>query len=265
MIKTVKTINLKIANFPIKLVFHPTDWPANRDHLIQEVLFMLSGFMVKTSPKKTGIKIHFIDRLNLNILSNKAGNKNFINFYEYRRKKSYTSFYHIGIIQLNIIIRTILQNFLADSNGLIIHGSAVLNGRQAYIFLGRSGAGKSTIMNLLADKYKPLADDTIIIKKENKRYYLYQTPMMDKQAWVKKTSRKYAVGKLFFLRQKDSYTCKKIKNKNSITKKMIKVFFTNKNHSKEQMKFLLEFISCSDLFYDLYSGLDKKKVFDLFS
>ena len=89
--------------------------------------------------------------------------------------------------------------------------------------------------------------------------------MMDKQAWVKKTSRKYAVGKLFFLRQKDSYTCKKIKNKNSITKKMIKVFFTNKNHSKKQMKFLLEFISRNDLFYDLYSGLDKKKVFDLFS
>ena len=53
MIKTVKTINLKIANFPIKLVFHPTDWPANRDHLIQEVLFMLSGFVVKISPEKT--------------------------------------------------------------------------------------------------------------------------------------------------------------------------------------------------------------------
>src|SRR3989338_4469919 len=222
MIKTVKTINLKIANFPIKLVFHPTDWPANRDHLIQEVLFMLSGFVVKISPEKTGIKIHFIDRLELNILRNKAGNKHFINFYEYRGKKSYISFYHISIIQLNIIIRTILQNFLADNNGLIIHGSAVFNGSQAYIFLGRSGAGKSTIMNLLADKYKPLADDTIIIKKENKRYYLYQTPMMDKQAWVKKTS-------------------------------------------KKQMKFLLEFISRNDLFYDLYSGLDKKKVFDLFS
>ncbi len=46
---------------------------------------------------------------------------------------------------------------------LVVHASAVHIDGAAWIFLGRSGAGKSTICTLLNNCAQPLADDTILV------------------------------------------------------------------------------------------------------
>ncbi|KKS98409.1 MAG: hypothetical protein UV73_C0002G0123 [Candidatus Gottesmanbacteria bacterium GW2011_GWA2_43_14] len=258
------SVYLKIAGFTFRLVFHPTDWPSTRHHLIKEVEFSLGGFIVKKTYIHVDATVHFIDRLGMDVLSEKKSNKHFINFYENKGKNTAISFYHIGIVQLIIIIRTILQNLLAENKGFIFHGSAVYIDDQAHIFLGKSGAGKSTILRLLAEKCLPLADDTLIIKKEKNNYFLYQAPMIDKQAWVGKSVRRYKMGKLFFLHKDMNYRSKKIKDKQLVLKKLIRVFFTDSGHTGKQMKYLLDFIDKNDTFFDLHSGLDRQKLWDLF-
>lgn len=254
---------LKIAGFRIKLEFQPTDWPANKKRLINEIYSSLGGFIIKQSSNNYNISIRFVDRLDLDILSSKSSAKHFINYYESINNKNIITFYHISIVQLIIILRTVLQNLLADNNGFIFHGSAVLLGRKACLFLGKSGAGKSTILKILADKVMPLADDTIIIRKVNNHYYLYQSPMIDKVDWVRKSTRRYQIGKLYFLHQKNSFFFTKIKDKQRVLKKIIKVFFTDSNHRTSQMQRLMEFISKYDIFYNLYSGINVRKLFNL--
>ncbi|MEO0185730.1 MAG: hypothetical protein ABIL20_08045, partial [candidate division WOR-3 bacterium] len=61
--------------------------------------------------------------------------------------------------------------------------------------------GKSTAMTLLSKKFLPVASDTVIIKKEKKEFYVYQTPFLEKDDWVKKDKKKYPLGKIFFLKK----------------------------------------------------------------
>jgi len=42
----------------------------------------------------------------------------------------------------------------------------------------------------LSKKYKALADDSGIVKKERGKYYFYQTPFLEKKS-IKKNSQKY--------------------------------------------------------------------------
>ncbi len=49
----------------------------------------------------------------------------------------------------------------ADAPGLFLHASAVVAGEGAFLFLGHSTAGKSTIARLLAKSFPVLADDAV--------------------------------------------------------------------------------------------------------
>jgi hypothetical protein len=49
----------------------------------------------------------------------------------------------------------------ADETGLFLHASSVVVGRGAFLFLGHSTAGKSTIAHLLGQSYPVLADDAV--------------------------------------------------------------------------------------------------------
>jgi len=51
----------------------------------------------------------------------------------------------------------------------MLHGCGVLNSRKGYLFLAKSGGGKSTIAGLALKKsFRALNDDRIIIRKEKK-------------------------------------------------------------------------------------------------
>ncbi len=51
-------------------------------------------------------------------------------------------------------------------NGVVLHASSVAKNNRAFIFMGRSGAGKSTITNKLAQtEYGAIADDSVVISK----------------------------------------------------------------------------------------------------
>ena len=50
---------------------------------------------------------------------------------------------------------------LADDQGLFLHASAVVVGGGAFLFLGHSTAGKSTIARLLGNSFPVIADDAV--------------------------------------------------------------------------------------------------------
>jgi len=63
-------------------------------------------------------------------------------------------------------------------NGMILHSSCVTKQNNAYLFLGKSGAGKSTIAELAGEygSYKIIADDLILIRNINNDFYAFSIP-----------------------------------------------------------------------------------------
>jgi hypothetical protein len=67
---------------------------------------------------------------------------------------------------------------LATRRGLLLHGCGVLVNGIAHVFLGRSGAGKSTIARLFRQHagWEVLSDDRLILRAEPGGTFVYGTP-----------------------------------------------------------------------------------------
>ena len=72
----------------------------------------------------------------------------------------------------------LMINLLARDRGIIIHGCGVMHKGEGLLFIGSSGAGKSTIANLWKDEKDTavLSDDRIIIRKIGSKFWMYGTP-----------------------------------------------------------------------------------------
>lgn len=73
----------------------------------------------------------------------------------------------------------IMVHYLSRKNGILIHSSGIKRDGNGYLFPGVSGAGKSTISELIYKSkmdYELLSDDRIIIKRSKNGYFIYGTP-----------------------------------------------------------------------------------------
>ncbi len=254
-----QTVYLNIAGFNIQIFFHKTKWEFVYKKFIKETFKYYQGFINQNKPRKID---YFIDLKETSSLLTiiKKPQSYFFNLFDKLGKNRIATFYQISLIQFQMILREILLELLANNQGFIMHGSAVGKDNIGYIFTGRNGAGKSTAMNLINPKYSALADDTVIIKKENGRYYLYQTPFIEKNNWVKKGQKRYLINKIFFLRKAKFYKIDKIDNKNLLTQKLISQFWTKDEIKNKQFKTLMKFISQFNSFYYLYFAKNRNKL-----
>ena len=216
-----KTIYLNIAGFNLQINLRPTEWEFAKKLKEKEIKNYWQGFIVN-NPKKIDYKINFIEKSYLEVFYKKKEKKQYMGFFEEKNNKEINTFYQISIFQFQVILRHI-TNKLLTGNGFILHGSASnINGR-AFLFTGSNGAGKSTIMKLLKNKFSPLADDTVIIKKENSKYFLYQTPLIEKEWWVEKRSRGLLLRKIYFIKKEKFFEEKIIKDNSFLFKKILQV------------------------------------------
>ncbi len=67
---------------------------------------------------------------------------------------------------------------LAGSGGILLHGAGLSASGLGMGFLGRSGAGKTTLSRILSGKYQAglLSDDRVVVRRHPSGYRLYGTP-----------------------------------------------------------------------------------------
>ena len=65
---------------------------------------------------------------------------------------------------------------------------------------------------MLKENFTPLADDSIIVKKEDGDFFCYQTPVIDKESWIKRSSSRFKLGAIIVLKKNKSYKLVKIKS-----------------------------------------------------
>jgi hypothetical protein len=76
---------------------------------------------------------------------------------------------------LDSLIRILLTMVLLPQRGFLLHGATVVRDGRAYIFFGRSGAGKSTVASL-SPKGSVLTDEISLIRYSNGCWQAYGTP-----------------------------------------------------------------------------------------
>lgn len=82
---------------------------------------------------------------------------------------------------LEYFLRILCALLAYRSGGLMMHGAGLLVGKQAYLFIGHSGSGKSTVVALSVHALA-LGDDLILLRPEDAGWRAYGTPFWNEGA-----------------------------------------------------------------------------------
>lgn len=240
--KKITTLKIKIAECPIIFYFD------NKKNIIclEKLKKYFNNFRTKNI-KKPYYRIYFSN----NKKNNKPSEKNF--YLDYKTKLNKVFF----------VVRNILRRYLKNK-GFFLHCSAnLLENKFAIIFLGNSGAGKTTVSNLLNKKYKKIIDDVAIIIKKNNFFYIYQTPFTEKNIFVKK-NKGYKIKSVFILKKNNFFTIYKEHNHIRNLFKLLKQLWIDKKYLSSQTTNAIVFIKKIP-FYNLTFAINRKKLIELFS
>lgn len=79
----------------------------------------------------------------------------------------------------DFFLRYIIALSLPSFDGLMLHASSVAKDGKVYVFAGKAGTGKSTIMKL-SRNYQPLADDSTIVRRVGNKFFFFSSPFYEK-------------------------------------------------------------------------------------
>lgn len=105
----------------------------------------------------------------------------------------------------------LIVNYLAQGRGTIVHACGIERKGRGILFVGDSGAGKSTMANMWAREggVHVLSDDRIIVRKKGRRFRMYGTPWHGDASFV--SPRGVTVERVFFLGHGRENSIKEIK------------------------------------------------------
>jgi len=252
-------IYLQIAGFTIQLRFHPLKERYLSEKFIKEIYEVFEGFIVQQLGKKFDAYIEFSESYYTISYQKQNRNKHYLLFFEEKDVTIYT-YYFISIRQLIFLITHVLQKLLTTHNGFFMHASASEKNGRALVFTGSSGCGKSTIMRFLHPDFPALADDTIIIKREEGRYFVYQTPYIEKNSWVKKGNEKYPLLGFYFLKKSQIMSIQPVTLDGRLIQMITKQIWTVKENTSVQFRTASNFIRAFHYIFDLYFPKKKETV-----
>lgn len=180
---------LRIAEFNIQFKFDKSKEKRKREIYIKMFKQHVRHFLTKPSAKPD-LTVTLKDRP-------KTKRPNTTLLIKNRTAKKILSYYQ-DEVKVDIIIQNALYILLSDNNGFIIHSSAVNIKNKSVLFFGKSGAGKSTIVNLLSNKFPVLSDDISLVRNLNGRYFHFQHPLMEKN-YYPKTKKGFEISTIYVL------------------------------------------------------------------
>lgn len=226
---------MTVAGYIFKFIFKIKSGPVD-EKAKKYFISNFSPFIIQKKTAKIDYSIEFLDRDSAEGKQKKQDikirNDIFIKLCsENKKQKKITTFFPIVFYNFDLIMRHIFYNLLKKNHSFCMHSSAVVkNEKTAYLFLGKSGAGKSTVLKLLKKNMTPIYDDMGFIKKESNAYNLYITPYQEKNKYPKDNSR-FTINKIFIIKKSPHFDIKKVPDTDlsSIIKIIASQILVNKN------------------------------------
>lgn len=234
-----------------------------RDKLQREIMMLFRDFVTMEKPQKIDYTIEFRESNIMGVIPGLQSKFHFINLYERKSPNRIRTYYSISTSQFHYIITEILSYLIKDT-GFFQHASSIVHNGKAYLFLGKSGAGKTTISTLLKKRFHRLADDLVLIRKIGDSYHCFQNPLWERNWWLSKHTESYALGKVFFLRKSNHCKVTRLENNKQTLKLLLGDFTYDGVEVKDKMEIFLKFVAEFKHFYYLDFPKDEKKVVSFF-
>ncbi len=146
----------------------------------------------------------------------------------------------------------LMINLLSQGRGMMVHACGITEDGQGILFIGSSGAGKSTMANLWKRKKGAviLSDDRIIVRKKKGKFWIYGTPWHgDAKVY---SPERAPLKKIFFLKHAENNSIKKISPADAVSRLIVCSFppFWDKKGMGFTLKFCAELaqkINCYEL------------------
>jgi len=261
--KKFESVTLKVAGFYIKINLFQTEWIYSKNRFTRELLDYYHYFVVDNNNINSDYTIDIIEQRNF--IYHNSGKVGLIELFKQKKNNHLTTYYQISIIQFQLLINNAVHYLLKKHNGCVLHASANAFKDEAIVFLGPTGQGKSTIMKLLNKTYPGLADDSIILREIKDKFYIFQTPTMEKESWVKKSSNSYLLKSIFFLGKKESsFHVVKLRDKNTILNALVQQLLVDQSNSKKQIAFLMNLLKNFTSFYSIQFLKKQNQLLGLF-
>jgi MoaA/NifB/PqqE/SkfB family radical SAM enzyme len=113
----------------------------------------------------------------------------------------------------------LLAPFLAQREGFYLHSCGVNFEGKGFLFVGQSGAGKSTIAKMLKNKAEILCDEKMIVRKESGGFKIYGTWIHGDMKDI--SARPASLKAIFFLEKSDKNRIIRLYDKKEINKKIL--------------------------------------------
>lgn len=251
---------LDIAGFLIRVTLLKMEGEKVSKNYIHMVDSLFNGFTVTPPGSKPRVDYSIdIEPTPPLVFLNKSKNA-YVNLYNTTANpKKIVTFYSISSPQFQLILMQVLC-WLLVNKGFIIHCSAIKIGNQALLFLGKQGAGKSTVTSLLSDTYEVLADDSGIIKVDKGKYFFYQNISKEKNETIKKTSKRYPIRAICLLKKSPTYDLVRLTNKKSLFEKLSFQVLGDLKDTKLMIAFLLVMVNNFNDYYSLLFAKNKCKL-----
>lgn len=125
---------------------------------------------------------------------------------------------------INFFLNHIFGAQLVKDGGLLIHSSSLIINGRSFLFMGKPGAGKSTI-RMMAAKYLTLGDDTSVIEKNKGRYHHYPSPFHSEDYVVPILGKYYLPKAMFMIQKSEEDALEPVSQKEAVVKLMTQVRF----------------------------------------
>ncbi len=143
---------------------------------------------------------------------------------------------------LDSLLRILLSVLLLSKRGFLLHAATVVRERRAYIFTGRSGAGKSTVASL-SPAGSVLTDEISLLRFTESGWQAYGTPF-----WggfrASGTNRRVPVGAIYSLVQSRDDQVERLTPKQAVRVLLPNVLFFNSG-KRENQKLLAVLIAAA--------------------
>jgi len=243
----MEKVFLNVAGFNLAFYFHGSKEPGVAEQHKAVFESGSEGFLTG-EPERIDFEIEFRDRQRTDKDSGLLIQKNkIITFYQ-------------DNLWYKIILENALYRLVSRNSGVIVHSSSATRNNEAYLFLGASGAGKSTIIQLLNPTLSPINDDTSIVRITGGNILLYQHPIIEKNSYPK-SSAPYTLKGVYFLKKSKNFSVKKLTDKDLIFTKLVKQLTVS---DKTTVKNLLAFTNLFDEFFSLSFPKSKGKLTSYF-
>jgi len=199
-----KSIHILFHEFHVKMIFHKTDLVNQRDILFNSIHRYYA--CIGNSNQKPDITLEVVDDAQFGLYTKKADNRT--TYYEeialYKKSHMLVS-YNTSASQIIHLIYHHLQKISITKKLIPIHASAVIIHGKLVLFIGNSGAGKSTISKMFGPN-NHFADEQVYLKIHNKKIWGLPNFFLEKNIIIqdKKNPIGYEIGSILQLTKSTS-------------------------------------------------------------